>query len=311
MTPRVGYSSYAPSQAGEEVPKQLVQGAVASAARPGYKKVSMAMLALPQEEDLTIQDGEMGIYAVNEANNVPKTSNDVQCDALQDDGGNNDEAQKDERAPPSASEERVAVEKPQLDVSAHFDMASARILRHMKRHRKGPRSVKRKAAVPDKCASPVPDRHYGTRGIKASLKQGIKKVPSCDITAASHGEDGRPESIVKHLKRATQLLLKRKKRTCLYVAREFDEVRQTIETKFHLVLCRCQERWNNANATYIKRLDDITRGIRDDLKLPPLDRLVKQLPEPIRLQPAPNVDLCAATLSRFDSGHQTMNIITQ
>ncbi|GBE61583.1 vacuolar-sorting BRO1, putative [Babesia ovata] len=299
--------------AGDEVTKQMVQGVIASVEQPGYKKVSLAIIALPQEEDLIIQDGEMGIFAVDEVKNVHNSSDDILGDALQEDGVKLHEDREVERAPLSITEEQIAVEKPQPDISAHLDMKSTRIRRQMKRRRKGIRVKRRKSRVTDMCASPVPDRQYGTRGIKASIKQGINRVQSCHIAAASHGEDMRPESVVKHLKRATQLLLKRKKRTCVYVAREFDELRQTIETKFHLVLCRCQERWNSVNATYIKsqRLDEITGGIRDDLKLPPLERLVKQLPEPIRLQHAPNVDLCTTTLDRFDSGRQIMNIITK
>ncbi|KAK1938536.1 hypothetical protein X943_002168 [Babesia divergens] len=137
-------------------------------------------------------------------------------------------------------------------------------------------------------------RHTRRRNVISKARRLTRKwrmrALSSSTTFTAKGRVPRPKTIVQHLRRATKLLIKRKSHACEYARREFNVLRNIIETRFHQVLCRCQARWDRFNAIYIQRLGEIMEGIVEEIELPSLEELAKQVPEPIRLQPVPNDD---------------------
>ncbi|GIX64453.1 vacuolar-sorting BRO1, putative [Babesia caballi] len=261
-------------------------------------KASIAMIELPREEYSMDEDPQLA--TINVADTVTskyEKKNDVgtvtagveaingEAEKVTAIGSTTDERVAEEELAPAA-EELVPAETSKVIIKPRAVTLRVKKMRALKRIRQ---QKSKRASV--KGGSPVPDRHYNVRGICSS---GLRAVS---------GDGPCPQSILKHLKRATQLLLKRKKSTCAYVRREFDDIRNAIEARFHLVLCRCQERWNRVNATYTERLNEIMRSVGDDIKLPRLEALVKRLPEPIKLQPAPNVEPGTPALEAIRGGH--------
>ncbi|GFE54652.1 alpha tubulin, putative [Babesia ovis] len=244
-----------------------------------FKKISLAIIELPQEEACMGTPVEMIMQRISISPPAPEQMQESGNDPVHI----SDILNKEMEVPLSTSTK--VQDEPTISNTENQNNASEIHIMMPKLIYRGKRIIKKtKRKASDKknktkVETPIPTRNYGTR---------------CCINRETNTPS--PQSIVKHLKRATQLLMKRKKQTCEYIRREFDELRHTIETRFHLVLCRRQERWNRINMTYVKRLDDITNGVEEDFKIPRLNELVKRLPEPIRLQPIPEIDLCMSTI---------------
>ncbi|ORM40727.1 uncharacterized protein BXIN_2366 [Babesia sp. Xinjiang] len=249
------------------------------------QKASIALLALPQEDQGTVPDSLMEIFTCEKTTPLsthPATNLAV---ASYIEPVAEQEVVNEELTTIAPTVEPTIVQPEQQDTRVLFIHRPKRLHRIKRRRTKSKRKSS-KSSSPRSSSSPVPNRQYGTC---SSLKR------------AKETEPAYPQSIVRHLKRATKLLLKRKNHRCEYIRREFDELRNTIETRFHLVLCRRQERWNRVNATYMKRLDDIASGVEEDFKLPQLHEISKRLPEPIRLQSTPEEDTCMSTLQEIGS----------
>ncbi|KAG6440130.1 hypothetical protein BBOV_II003442 [Babesia bovis T2Bo] len=117
---------------------------------------------------------------------------------------------------------------------------------------------KRKTSELSKAGSPVPLRNYIT------------------YNPTQINNDGDKQSLIKHLKSATELLKKRRRATCDFANKAFEDLRLSIETRFHLLLSQRQERWNHLNNIYKQKLNDISKGIECDFRIPSIHEVAHQ-----------------------------------
>lgn len=266
--------------------KELIQGDNNLPYKGVVRKISIATLTLPPENCMEQPVIEEDVYiAPNDGVSVTEASvkKDDEVDVEILPCGTQQISSYDVSPP----KDKVTKEDKKRHVaSKHISNRKrhhkVRIMKQKRTKRRAKHSGKSKSQQ-----TPVPHREHRSVGL----------YNNC--TSAMDGELRKQNSIVKHLRRACQLLIKRKDRSCSHIRKQFEELRHEIETKFHLVLCRCQERWDKANDAYIKRFNEIEDSMYE-FELPRLENLYKGLPEPIRLQqPGVSVDSCLATLDKI------------